>query len=87
MKSWPFLVVYVEGVYVNPAKRGQGIGRRCLSQLTQSLLSRSKSICLLVNENNDKTHAFYRLSDFKLRGYYYTTFMQSENRPTAELTQ
>ena len=76
-------VVYLEGIYVNPAKRGQGIGRRCLSQLTQSLLSRSKSICLLVNENNEKAHAFYRLSNFKLRGYYYTTFMQAENRRLA----
>jgi predicted GNAT family acetyltransferase len=79
-------VVYLEGIYVNPAKRGQGIGRRCLSQLTQSLLSRSKSVCLLVNENNEKAHAFYRLSNFKLRGYYYTTFMQSETRATADRT-
>jgi predicted GNAT family acetyltransferase len=73
-------VIYLEGIYVNPAKRGQGIGRQCLAQLTQELLRRSKSICLLVNENNDKAHAFYRLSNFKLRGYYYTTFMQAENR-------
>jgi hypothetical protein len=42
---------------------------------------------IMVNENNEKAHAFYRLSNFKLRGYYYTTFMQAENRPTAELTQ
>jgi predicted GNAT family acetyltransferase len=77
-------VIYLEGIYVNPAKRGQGIGLQCLAQLTQSLLSRSKSICLLVNENNEKAHAFYRLSNFKLRGYYYSTFMQPENPPTVD---
>jgi uncharacterized protein len=71
-------VIYLEGIYVNPAKRGHGVGRRCLAQLTQSLLTRSKSICLLVNESNEKAHAFYRLSNFKLRGYYYTTFMNPE---------
>lgn len=79
-------VIYLEGIFVNSAKRGQGIGRACLAQLTQSLLKSSKSVCLLVNENNQSAQAFYRLSNFKLRGYYYTTFMQSENRPTAELT-
>jgi predicted GNAT family acetyltransferase len=73
-------VVYLEGIYVNPAKRGQGIGQACLAQLTQSLLTSSKSICLLVNENNEGAHTFYRMANFKLRGYYYTTFMQLENR-------
>lgn len=71
-------VIYLEGIYVNPARRGQGVGRRCLAQLTRTLRRRSKSICLLVNENNEKAHALYRLSNFKLRGYYFTTFMQSD---------
>jgi GNAT superfamily N-acetyltransferase len=72
-------VTYLEGIYVNPAMRSRGIGRACLSELTQQVLLRSKSVCVLVNENNPKAHAFYRLSNFKLRGYYYSTFMQSEN--------
>lgn len=75
-------VVYLEGIYVNPAKRGQGIGRACLAQLTQQLLKTSKSICLLANEGNPEAHAFYRLSNFKLRGYYYSTFMQLEGYPS-----
>jgi uncharacterized protein len=78
-------VTYLEGIYVNPAKRGQGIGQACLGELTRMILKRSKSICLLVNENNEKAHAFYRLSNFKLRGYYYTTFMQTD-RPTQLLS-
>ncbi|HXD34408.1 MAG TPA: GNAT family N-acetyltransferase [Pyrinomonadaceae bacterium] len=72
-------VTYLEGIYVNSSKRGRGIGRACLAELTQKILLRSKSICLLVNETNEKACAFYRLSNFKLRGHYYTTFMQREN--------
>ena len=78
-------VIYLEGIYVNPANRGQGIGQQCLAQLTSTLLSRTKSICLLVNENNEKAHVFYRLSNFKLRGYYYSTFLQT-NSPAANET-
>jgi hypothetical protein len=79
-------VIYLEGIYVNPTRRGQGFGRRCLSQLTQSLLRRSKSVCVLVNENNQKAHAFYRLLNFKLCSYYYTTFMQSESHQGINMT-
>lgn len=79
-------VIYLEGIHVNPAKRGQGLGQQCLAQLTESLLKRTKAICLLVNEHNEKAHAFYRLSNFKLRGYYYSTFLQSEKLPIAAVT-
>ena len=78
-------VVYLEGIYVNPAYRGKGIGRRCLAQVTQILLRRSKLICLLVNEVNEQAHAFYRLSNFKMQGYYLTTFMQTPGLATAKL--
>ena len=80
-------VIYLEGIYVNPAKRGQGVGRNCLVQLSQTLLNLSKSICLLVNETNQGAHAFYRLANFKLVGYYYTTFLQTENYPNAGVIQ
>jgi predicted GNAT family acetyltransferase len=72
-------VNYLEGIYVSPLHRERGIGRACLSELTQKLLVRTKSICVLVNENNETACAFYRLSNFKLRGRYYSTFMQKEN--------
>ena len=76
-------VIYLEGIYVHPAKRGQGLGRLCLSQLTQTFLRSSKAVCLLANENNEKAHSLYRLSNFKLRGSYYTTFLQSKTRLVA----
>ena len=42
--------VYIEGVYVNRRHRQRGHGRRCLLELGRILLSRSDSLCLLVND-------------------------------------
>src|SRR6185436_9219258 len=53
-------VIYLEGVWVNPNEQGQGIGRKCLRQLSRELLSRTKSICVLVNEDDQRAHTFYR---------------------------
>jgi predicted GNAT family acetyltransferase len=78
-------VIYLEGIFVNPARRGEGFGRRCLTQLTHMLLTRTKSICLLVNESNQKAHALYRLANFKLRGHYYSTFMQPDSGERKEV--
>lgn len=67
--------VYLEGVYVHPAKRGRGFGRHCLSQLAQHLLTRTKSICVLVSEENYSAHSFYRLANFKRREFFLTIFL------------
>jgi ribosomal protein S18 acetylase RimI-like enzyme len=69
-------VAYLEGVYVSPEARGQGYGVRCLSQLSRHLLSRSKSTCVLVNEQNRAAHALYRKAGYQLRGLYDTIFLQ-----------
>jgi len=69
-------VAYVEGVFVNPEERGQGYGLRCMSQLSQTLLTRVKSICLLVNEHNKQAGIFYHKAGFKMRSYYDTIYMQ-----------
>jgi GNAT superfamily N-acetyltransferase len=68
-------VTYLEGIYVNPEERGQGYGVRCLSQLSQHLLPRSKSICVLVNERNQAAQALYRKARYKLDGVYDTVFL------------
>lgn len=68
-------VTYLEGVYVSPEERGQGYGVRCLSQLSQYLLPRSKSICVLVNERNQAAQALYRKARYKLDGIYDTVFL------------
>jgi predicted GNAT family acetyltransferase len=69
-------VVYLEGIYVAPEARGKEIGRRCLSQLTRNLLARTKTVSLLVNEQNQKASAFYVKAGFKLRAHYDTIFLQ-----------
>jgi len=77
-------VVYLEGVWVNPSERGKGIGRQCLRQLCQDLLVRTKSVCVLVNEENQRAHTFYRMCNFKLRGVYDSIFLQPIDRRVSE---
>jgi predicted GNAT family acetyltransferase len=69
-------VIYLEGIYVAPEDRGQGLGRRCLSQLTRNLLARTKIVSLLVNEQNERASDFYLKAGFKLRAHYDTIFLQ-----------
>jgi GNAT superfamily N-acetyltransferase len=69
-------VVYLEGVYVNPTERGTGIGRRSMTRLGFELLGRTRRVCLLANEENERAHAFYRNCGYKLRGVYDTIFLR-----------
>jgi uncharacterized protein len=71
--------IYLEGVYVHPQERGKGYGLRCLSQLSSHLLRRTKSICLLVNEQNNRAQALYRAAGFKMRGYYDSIYLHEKN--------
>ena len=73
-------VVYLEGVYVNPEYRGKNYGLRCFSQLCKTLLARTVSICLLVNEKNRKARSFYRKAGYRLRSHYDTIFLQQKNK-------
>lgn len=73
-------VVYLEGVWVNPADRSKGIGRKCLRQLCQNLLTRTKAVCVLVNEDNKRAHTFYRMCNFKMRGVYDSIFLEQMDR-------
>ena len=68
-------ITYLEGVYVSPEERGRGYGVRCLSQLSQHLLPRSQSICVLVNERNQAAQALYRKARYKPDGIYDTVFL------------
>lgn len=69
-------VVYLEGVWVNPIARSKGFGRKCMRQLCRDLLSRTKSVCVLVNEENERAHTFYRMCNFKVRGIYDSIFLR-----------
>lgn len=70
---------YLEGVWVNPEISGRGFGLRCLSQLAQSLLSRSQSVCLLTNTENQIAQRFYKKAGFRVRGTYDSIFLSSSH--------
>ena len=71
--------VYLEGVYVNRRHRQRGHGRRCLLTLGRILLSRSDSVCLLVNERNRVAQSFYQSVNYKLRDLYDTVYLYKED--------
>ena len=68
-------VIYLEGIYAEPTERGQGLAGRCLSQLARNLLRRTKSICVLVNEERTGVHSFYRLANFKCSECFLSIFL------------
>ena len=68
---------YLEGVYVHPGRRGHGYGFHCLTELTRKLLTRSRSICLLVSEEHDSAQAFYRRAGFTMDSRYTTVFLNN----------
>lgn len=72
------LVTYLEGVWVDPQERGTGNGSRCMLQLGRTLLSHSRSVCLLVNEKCESTQAFYKSIGYKVMGYYDTVFLKQQ---------
>ena len=71
--------IYLEGIYVNPEKRGQGYGLSCLTELSRSLLKRTESICLLVNERSHQARTFYSRAGFRFQSHYTTIFLQNRN--------
>jgi predicted GNAT family acetyltransferase len=71
---------YIEGVHVERASRQQGVGLRCLSQLTRELLGGSAAVCALVNEQNLVAQALFLKAGYRLRGYYETVFLEREEK-------
>jgi predicted GNAT family acetyltransferase len=70
---------YLEGIYVRPQDRGQGLGTRCLKQLTNVLLTHTKSVCLLAKEENSMALACYRNAGYRLREFYETLFLEQKS--------
>lgn len=67
--------VYLEGIWVAPEKRNGGQGIRCLSHLSRKLLQQTRSICVLVNDNNRPAQALYQRVGFKRIGLFDTIFV------------
>jgi hypothetical protein len=68
-------VIYLEGVYVKTCERRKGYGLRCLSQLSRELLTRARSLCLLVNERDARAQSFYRRAGYKPHSRYDTIYL------------
>lgn len=68
-------VKYLEGIYVNPAYRGKGIGANCLSQLSRNLLEEVKYVCLLSNVDFKNAHKAYLKAGFKSKDSCITIFV------------
>ena len=75
-------VVYLEGIWVADCKRNDGLGTRCMSELSGKLLSSAKSLCLLTNELNTGALAFYRKCGFLFRATYETIFLYPQEALT-----
>ena len=67
---------YIEGIWVNPDVRRQGFGRSCMSQLARMLLWRTRSLCLVANDENEAANAFFRQAGYHARGVYDTIFLK-----------
>jgi predicted GNAT family acetyltransferase len=58
-------VIYLEGIYVAPEYRGQGVGSGCLAKLTLDLLKRVQNVCLLSNISFVEAHMSYLKAGFR----------------------
>ena len=52
-------VVYLEGIWLSPALRGQGLGRCFLNTLTKAVVSSGRSVSFFVNERNVRATRLY----------------------------
>jgi ribosomal protein S18 acetylase RimI-like enzyme len=76
-------VIYLEGVYVNPSQRRNGIAVRLLIDLTNHLLARANSVCLLANQENAAAIACYKKAGFKVRDLYDTVYLGASSSQRA----
>jgi predicted GNAT family acetyltransferase len=75
LNSYSSSVIFLKGVWTSADRRSQGNHLRCMSQLARTLLRRTKSICVLIDENDKKTHRFYQRAGYKLRAIYETIYL------------
>ena len=71
-------VIYLEGIYVRSENRGQGFGSRCLAELSRHLLSRTKSITVLVNNERPRARGFFQKLGFAPRAVYDTIYLRMQ---------
>jgi len=67
--------IYLEGIHVTPEERMKGHGKRCLAQLSSTLLRRTKSICLTLNQRKADAVKFYVKAGFDFHSEYETIYL------------
>jgi predicted GNAT family acetyltransferase len=67
--------IYLEGIYVHPQERLKGHGKRCLSHLSSILLTRTKSLCLTINQRKADAAGFYVKAGFDFHCEYETIYL------------
>ncbi|MGB7207502.1 MAG: GNAT family N-acetyltransferase [Pyrinomonadaceae bacterium] len=68
-------VIYLEGIYVAPECRGQGVGSDCLAKLSLDLMNRVENICFLSNFEFKKAHQSFNKAGYKNTGNCTTLFV------------
>ena len=68
-------VAYLEGVYVNPKHRGQGIASECLAEVGLRLLSEVQNVCLLSNVEFRNAHKSFLKAGFRNTDQCTTLFL------------
>jgi GNAT superfamily N-acetyltransferase len=68
-------VIYLEGIYVAPSHRGQGVGSACLARLSLELLNRVQHISLLSNVSFTDAHRSYLKAGYKNTGSCVSLFV------------
>lgn len=56
---------YLEGVYVDPGHRGDGIGSQCLAEVGLRLLTKVQNVCLLSNVEFKNAHQSFLKAGFR----------------------
>jgi uncharacterized protein len=68
-------VIYLEGVYTAPDRRGQGFGSECLSSLLLELFGRAEHVCLLSNVDFKAAHKCFENAGLRNTGQCTTVFV------------
>ena len=66
---------YLEGIYVHPDRRGEGIGSGCLVEVGLRLLSKVQNVCLLSNVEFRNAHKSFLKAGFRNTDRCTTLFM------------
>lgn len=66
---------YLEGIYVAPERRGEGIGSECLANVSLRLLDSIQNICLLSNVDFHNAHRSFEKAGFRSTDNCTTVFV------------